>query len=87
LSEGQFIKSKKDKKDWFKYGCIYPLTAYIIFTAIFSFILYFFASYKFITFKHKYDYLWLGAVFASFVWIVPLFRRIIIYFIRKEFEE
>ncbi len=68
-------------------GVLYPFMAFLIFSIIFSTILYFFGSFGYIKFKHTYDYLWLGMVFASFVFLVPLFKNLILYFLRKEFNE
>jgi len=65
----------------------FPLMAFLIFAIFFSTVLYFFGSLGFIKFKHTYDYLWLGTVFASFVLLVPLFKNLILYFLRKEFKE
>ena len=80
-------EKNKNKCYFFSKNFIVALTAFIMFDALFSLLFYFYKKENLIETNETYDYILYGTLAALFIFIVPVSRILLNYFIHKEFDD
>ena len=63
------------------------MTAFIMFDALFSLLFYFYKKENLIETDDTYDYILYGTFAALFIFIVPISRAVLRYFLHREFDD
>jgi len=79
-------EENQNKCYFFKVNLIIGLTAFVMFDALFSLLFYFYKKENLIKTDDTYDYIYYGTLAALFIFIVPISRAILRYFLHKEFD-
>ena len=79
-------RKNKNKCYLVKENFIIALTTFVMFDALFSLLFYFYKKENLIETGDTYDYILYGTLSAMFIFIVPISRAILRYFLHKEFD-